>query len=129
MLDGVGWSVLEMLEKTTSHLMNKIQTTVKESEQGGMSEIEAQVALVKELLDGLAGKVNDMNEKMYDFEQNKRNNLIFYGIGNDPDETSHSLAVKMTGVIRSVIGWCTVVHCILQCTVCCTQLCILKCTV
>ena len=100
----MGVSVHEKLEKTTSHLMNKIQITVKESGQDGMSEIEAQIVLVKELLEGLTGRVNDMNEKMYDFEQNKRNNLIFYGIGNDPDETSHSLALKMTGVIRSVIG-------------------------
>ncbi len=120
MLDGVGVSVHEKLEKTTTHLMNKIQTTVKESGQDGMSDIEAQVALVKELLDGLAGKVNDMNEKMYDFEQNKRNNLIFYGIGNDPDETSHSLAVKMTGVIRSVIGGCSAVQYKVQCTVQCS---------
>ena len=25
-------------------------------------------------------QVSQMNEKMYDFEQNKRNNLIFYGV-------------------------------------------------
>ena len=27
--------------------------------------------------------INDLQEKLYDFEQNKKNNLIFYGIAND----------------------------------------------
>ena len=37
---------------------------------------------------------------MYDFEANKRNNLIFYGIPNDPNESSESLVVKMQVGIR-----------------------------
>ena len=30
---------------------------------------------------------DDISEKMYDFEQNKKNNLLFYGISNDSRET------------------------------------------
>ena len=41
-----------------------------------------------------------MNEKMYDFEQNKRNNLIFYGIPSDPAETSESLAISIQKLIK-----------------------------
>ena len=41
-----------------------------------------------------------MNEKMYDFEQNKRNNLIFYGIPSDPTETSESLAISIQKLIK-----------------------------
>ena len=41
-----------------------------------------------------------MNEKMYDFEQNKRNNLIFYGIASDPTETSESLAISIQKLIK-----------------------------
>ena len=31
----------------------------------------------------LIAGINDLQEKLYDFEQNKKNNLIFYGMGND----------------------------------------------
>ena len=41
-----------------------------------------------------------MNEKMYDFEQNKRNNLIFYGMPSDPTETSESLAISIQKLIK-----------------------------
>ena len=45
-----------------------------------------------------------MHEKMYDFEQNKRNNLIFYGIQNDENETNQTLANKIISIIKNVIG-------------------------
>ena len=32
-----------------------------------------------------------IKEKMYDFEQNKRNNLIFYGVPQEPRENSELL--------------------------------------
>ena len=38
----------------------------------------------------LIEKISDISEKLLEFEQNKRNNLIFYGIPNDSKET-HSL--------------------------------------
>ena len=41
-----------------------------------------------------------MNEKMYDFEQNKRNNLIFYGMSQDPGETPESLAISIQKLIK-----------------------------
>ena len=27
--------------------------------------------------------INELQEKLYEFEQNKKNNLIFYGVSND----------------------------------------------
>ena len=41
-----------------------------------------------------------MNEKMYDFEQNKRNNLIFYGMNQDAGETPESLAINIQKLIK-----------------------------
>ena len=41
-----------------------------------------------------------MNEKMYDFEQNKRNNLIFYGMNQEPGETPESLAISIQKLIK-----------------------------
>ena len=45
-----------------------------------------------------------MHEKMYDFEQSKRNNLIFYGVKADENETNHTLANKILSIIKNVIG-------------------------
>ena len=52
------------------------------------------------MLDSLSSKVSQMNEKMYDFEQNKRNNLIFYGMTQDPGETPESLAISIQKLIK-----------------------------
>ena len=41
-----------------------------------------------------------MNEKMYDFEQNKRNNLIFYGMPSDHEETPESLALSVQRLLK-----------------------------
>ena len=40
-------------------------------------------------------RVDDINEKMYEFEANKRNNLIFYGIQPEPRETPSMLLNKV----------------------------------
>ena len=52
------------------------------------------------MLDSLSSRVSQMNEKMYDFEQNKRNNLIFYGVPTDLTETSESLAINIQRLIK-----------------------------
>jgi hypothetical protein len=47
--------------------------------------------------------VEDMNEKMYDFEERKRNNLIFYGIPETTgDEETDDILVKK---INQVWPW------------------------
>ena len=40
----------------------------------------------KDELENVMERVEEINEKMYDFEANKRNNLIFYGIPNETKE-------------------------------------------
>ena len=52
------------------------------------------------MLDSLSSRVSQMNEKMYDFEQNKRNNLIFYGVPIELDENSESLAMTIQKIIK-----------------------------
>ena len=43
--------------------------------------------------------MDEINEKMYDFEANKRNNLIFYGIANETRETQPKLLQKATKLL------------------------------
>ena len=51
-------------------------------------------------MDSLSSRVTQMNEKMYDFEQNKRNNLIFYGLPSDHEETPESLALSVQRLLK-----------------------------
>ena len=93
-LDGVDMDIKAKMEETTSSLMSKIHSEVKQNGEGKYG-IDLEISVVKDMLETLSNRVSTMNEKMYDFEANKRNNLIFYGIPNDPNESSESLVVKM----------------------------------
>ena len=93
-LDGVDMDIKAKMEETTSSLMSKIHSEVKQNGEGKYG-IDLEISVVKDMLETLSNRVSTMNEKMYDFEANKRNNLIFYGIPNDPSESSESLIAKM----------------------------------
>ena len=43
----------------------------------------------------LISEVSEVSDKILDFEKNKRNNLIFYGVPDDPEETQRSLDAKV----------------------------------
>ena len=49
----------------------------------------------QEQIQEIMERVDDINEKMYEFEANKRNNLIFYGIQAEPRETPTVLLNKV----------------------------------
>ena len=49
----------------------------------------------QEQIQELVERVDEINEKMYEFEVNKRNNLIFYGIQPEPRETPSMLLSKV----------------------------------
>ena len=93
-LDGVDMDIKAKMEETTNSLMSKIHSEVKQNGEGKYG-IDLEISVVKDMLETLSNRVSTMNEKMYDFEANKRNNLIFYGIPNDPNESSESLIAKM----------------------------------
>merc|ERR1719323_1782594 len=44
--------------------------------------------------------LDDIQEKMYEFEQNKKNNLILYGITTKHPETSESLRTRIANIFR-----------------------------
>ena len=58
----------------------------------------------KDELESVMERVEEINEKMYDFEANKRNNLIFYGIPNEVKEVQPALLQKITHIIRTSLG-------------------------
>ena len=98
-LDGIDIDIKSKMEATTEDLLSKIHNEVKQNGEGKYG-IDLEISVVKDMLESLGNRVSQMNEKMYDFEQNKRNNLIFYGVPNDPSETSETLAINMQKLIK-----------------------------
>ena len=49
----------------------------------------------KEQIEQLMTRVDEMNEKLYEFETNKKNNLICYGIPGEVRETPPVLMTKV----------------------------------
>ena len=51
-------------------------------------EVETDTSRMKERLETMNLMIDEIQEKLYEFEQNKKNNLIFHGILADHPETS-----------------------------------------
>ena len=58
----------------------------------------------KDDLETVMERVEEVNEKMYDFEANKRNNLIFYGLPNESREVQTALQQKITQIMKTSMG-------------------------
>ena len=58
----------------------------------------------KDDLEAVMERVEEVNEKMYDFEANKRNNLIFYGLPNETREVQTALQQKITQIMKTTMG-------------------------
>ena len=54
-------------------------------------------------------KVNEVSEKIVDFEKNKRNNLILFGVPNDPHETPTSLDGKVWQLSKYIESMCKLI--------------------
>ena len=60
-------------------------------------EVETETARLKERLETMNHILDEMQEKMYEFEQNKKNNLIFHGILADHPETPDGYVPNIHG--------------------------------
>ena len=72
--------------------------------QSQRAEIEFEVSGLKDKMDSLDQGLAEVNEKLHEFEQNKRNNLIFYGLNNDVKETPELLMSKIQTIIKVSVG-------------------------
>ena len=66
--------------------------TMEESRQTQNNSVEFFKSDAQDLIE----KVNEVSSKIMDFEKNKRNNLILFGIPDDPQESPSSLDAKVT---------------------------------
>ena len=99
-------ATVEHLTDNISSLQEKLNALVKEQTEDKNSHNRSTFK-ISETMENLNGKVEKLSEaldfvqeKMYDFESNKKNNLIFYGIPNEPKERPERLIAKVTELIK-----------------------------
>ena len=54
----------------------------------------------------ISAVMDNMQDKIYEFETNKKNNLIFYGVPSEERETGERLLAKIQDVIRNNLNIC-----------------------
>ena len=70
----------------------RIFKSMEESRQTQNNSVEFFKTDAKDLIE----QVNEVSSKIMDFEKNKRNNLIIFGIPDDPQESPSTLDAKVT---------------------------------
>ena len=95
-------SLQASMDYAVVQLGSKIQQE-REVSDASKDDTETEMMSFRRQVETLIARVDDVHEKMYEFEQNKRNNLLFYGIPNDLKETPDSLLQIVASVIRSVL--------------------------
>ena len=106
---------LTKAEKNSEELQKKSQSlTEKETNLDEMnekfSELSRNVLTFKDKIDSSASTLEDIEEKLYDFELSKKNNLIFYGIPAPRNETRVSLAKTIQDIVHNVLNITREVH-------------------
>ena len=71
----------------------------KQDNQGKLGRLEGTVSDFDEKLEVTRCLLENIQEKLYDFDVNKKNNLIFNGIARQNGED----AAKLTGVVQDII--------------------------
>ena len=93
-IEGMGERLLQRIDQKIEDLIQRQDRIFQELEQSRQRETEG-VESFKTEAEELIYKVNEVSEKIMDFEKNKRNNLIMFGIPNDSHETPSSLDMKV----------------------------------
>ena len=102
-LDSVGITIQEKLKETNSAFQIKLSQEAQEA-QTHRAEVDFDISGLKEKLESIDQGLNEVNEKLHEFEQNKRNNLIFYGLNNELRETPDILMSKIQTIIKVTLG-------------------------
>ena len=83
--------------------MSKMYHSSVKSETNVLKKIEVMEESIKNLnenFESMTIQLEDVQEKMYDFEQNKKNNLIFYGVPGDNRESKDDLKHKISSLLK-----------------------------
>ena len=75
------------MEENFHLLLSRMENDAKNTESIKDGQ-DVEMTALKEEVSAMIARVDDISEKMYEFEQNKKNNLIFHGILQDHPETT-----------------------------------------
>ena len=93
-IEGLEAKLMEKIDSSIRNLVERQEMLFLKMEES-LARQNSEVAVFKNDAAGLIDMVSEVSEKIMDFEKNKRNNLIFYGIPDDPKETPSILDVKV----------------------------------
>jgi hypothetical protein len=94
LIKGVEEKLIKKIDDKIDHLIERQDTLFKSMEESRKTQNQS-VDFFKNDARDLIEKVNEVSEKIMDFEKNKRNNLILFGIPDDPEESPSSLDGKV----------------------------------
>ena len=95
-IEGLEAKLMEKIDSSIRSLVERQEKLFLKMEES-LARQNDEVAVFKTDAAGLIDMVSEVSEKITDFEKNKRNNLIFYGIPDDPKETPSILDAKVGG--------------------------------
>ena len=93
-IEGLEAKLMEKIDSSIKNLVERQEMLFLKMEES-IARQNSEVAVFKNDAAGLIDMVSEVSEKIMDFEKNKRNNLIFYGIPDDPKETPSILDAKV----------------------------------
>ena len=88
--------IFEKIKDLSRHLMER-EEKIKQK----MKNIEGDESKIRETLDDVDFKVDNIEKGLYDFETNKKNNLIFYGVRMEENE---NMMDKIDDVLKEYIN-------------------------
>jgi hypothetical protein len=102
--------VTEKVKKVNEELLQKLnhmyESSVEREEDiiQKIDNISNAVEFVNKKMSIINNQLDEVQEKMYDFEQNKRNNLIFYWVSGEEKEGRDELRVKILKLLRMYLN-------------------------
>ena len=96
----------EKLEVFDRRFVNLEKVAGKGSENNSIKigEIHSRFEVMEGRFDEISNVMDNVLEKFYEFETQRKNNLIFYGVPEENKESSVKLLGKIREIIRSQIG-------------------------
>ena len=69
-----------------------------------IGDIQSKFACMQKRFDEISNVMDNVMEKFYEFETQRKNNLIFYGVPEENNESTVKLLKKIREIIRAQIG-------------------------
>ena len=88
---------LDKLQQISGMSMMDVERKLDEKDE----EVDTRIDSLTDQLDELKSSMENVHEKMYDYEASKKNNLIFYGIPKEEKEMAKTLILKIKSIIQN----------------------------